>query len=220
MNEELPIISIKPNQVINLPILEEGYVTLLKETDAEDLVCRAAIQDETYHGIILPAKLVNDCTEISFILPEQLCIFNPNITYTLKLEVILETQLLTPVFGPCRIDLEDLEGTEEVQDDEEGAEELQASEKAYNAFEDNQDDIDAALDLIAPVPVMEQKKTKLEDLAKGLDEEFVKHALFQRPEKQQAPTPVRISEPAVSSLTPEQLAVKQRMKALLRNMLG
>ena len=217
MNEELPIISIKPNQVISLPILEEEYVALLKE--AEDLVCRAIIQDETYHGITLPAKLVNNAKEISFILPEQLCIFNPDITYTIKLEVLLETQLLTPVFGPCRIDLEDLEGTEQEQDEAEGVEDLQASEKAYNGFEEHDEDFDAALDLIAPVPVVEQKKTKLEDLAQGLDEEFVKHVLFQKPEKQQAPTPVRISEPAVSTLTPEQLAIKQRMKALLRNML-
>ena len=216
MDAELPTLDIKPNVVVAIP-LEEKYFEVIEA--AEDIVCRVMIQDHTNHGIILPANIQNK--NITFILPEQLCIFNPEVTYTLVCEVLVETQLLTVAFGPCRIDLQDLEDTEEDMDEREDEEDTEASEEAYTSSGEDDRYLEEALNLIAPVPVVQQgKKTRLEDLAKGLDEDFVKHALFQSPEKQQAPTPVRASEPVITSLTSEQLAIKARMKALLRGMLS
>jgi hypothetical protein len=82
------------------------------EDDQPEILCRVIVQDQSDHGIVLPAKLV-DNKQITFNLPEQLCIFNPNKTYFLKAEVVLETELITPIFQTCQIDLNDLIEPEE-----------------------------------------------------------------------------------------------------------
>ena len=62
---------------------------------------------------------------------------------------------------------------------------------------------------------------KLEDLLKGLDGDFVKQALWQR---QQASIPpvvnTRVLKPVGLELNPDQLVFKQKMKTLLKGMLG
>ena len=211
---ELPILEINPNEEIFLP-LEEQYQSVLAGEDSDLLLCRVLIQDESEYGLVIPAKVVEG-KEICFVLPVQLCIFNPNKTYTFKVEIILDTQLLMPVFGPCRVNLDGLTEEEEEGNESEGQETSSGSTEALNEEDPS---IVAALELIAPLPKEQAqiKKSRIEDIAQQLDEEFVKNALWSKPEppKQTAPIPREVSEP----LSPETLAVKQKMKTLLRNML-
>jgi hypothetical protein len=217
--EEPQILTIKPNKATSLA-LTEAYITSLRALmDAEDennlaYHCRVLIQDENDFGIILPATLEETKT-IDFSLPEQLCIFNPNKTYILKTEIVFPDQLLVTFISQCRIDLEGLTEPEEEYDDEEGDEELEGTE------EPSEEDIERVLNLIAPIPVIEQKQMKLEDIAKTLDGEFVKQVLFKPVQKQEAPTPVVVSERLGSVvLSPEKLVLKQRMKSMLKGMIG
>lgn len=216
------ILIFKPNEDIILPLREsyQNHFEMMKEEQTE-FICRAVIQDQSDYGIVLPAKLINN-KEISFLLPEQLCIFNPNKKYFLKIEIVLEAELVTPIFQPCQIDLNGLLEPEEEDEEEDEEEELQALEEANNQSEKNNDEeLENVLDVIAPIPKAQPKKTKVEDIIKQLDEEFVKNALWKNPEVSQpqknvAPTPVKELEP---HFTPEVLQVKQKMKHLLRNLL-
>jgi hypothetical protein len=75
--------------------------------------------------------------------------------------------------------------------------------------------------LIAPIPVIEQKQMKREDIAKTLDGAFVKQVLFKPVQTQEAPPPVVVSERLGSVvLSPEKLVLKQRMKSMLKGMIG
>ena len=225
MNDE-ELLIIKPNEDTVLELSEpyqNHFINLMSnEEDQPELLCRAIIQDQSDHGIILPAKLT-DSKEIIFNLPEQLCIFNPNKTYFLKIEVVLETELVTPIFKSCQIDLNGLIAPEEEENEPEEEEELNASNEPYKQLEDDLT-LDAVLEAVAPLPKVVVKKTKVEEIVKQLDEEFVKNALWkqqtkQPPEQMQiAPIPVKVPEP--SSLTPEQLVIKQKMKNLLRGMIS
>lgn len=217
---EQEVLTIKPNEVTTLSLSEAYQTSLTNLMDVEDkeslvYLCRVLIQDENEFGIILPASLTETKT-IEFSLPEQLCIFNPNKTYIIKAEMVFEDQLLMPFLSQCTIDLEGLIAPEEDSDEQEDEEVLQASEKALNEPED---DIENVLAVIAPVPITEQKKTKLEEIAKALDGEFVKQALFKQPQKQEAPAPVKVPELPTVEYSPEKLALKQRVKSLLKGML-
>lgn len=216
------VLTIKPNEITTLSLSEAYQNSLTNLMDVEDkeslvYLCRVLIQDENEFGIILPASLT-ETKDIEFSLPEQLCIFNPNKTYIIKAEMVFEDQLLTPFLNQCTIDLEGLTEPEDDLDEEEDAEDLQASEKAYSEPED---DIDDVLAVIAPITITAQKKTKLEEIAKALDGEFVKQALFKQPQKQEAPAPVKVPEPpkVELELSPEKLALKQRVKSMLKGML-
>jgi hypothetical protein len=209
-------ITIKPNKDVVLCLSEayqNHFIDLTNQEEELQVLCRVVIQDQNGFGITLPAKLV-DNKEVAFTLPEQLCIFNPNKSYILKVEVVLETELITPIFQSCQIDLNDLLVAEEEKDEAEDEEELTSPNEPYSEPEEDSD-LDTVLDAIAPLPRVEVKKTKVEDLVNQLDEEFVKNALWRK--EQMAPVPV--NEPEPSTLNLESLAVKQKMKALLRNML-
>ncbi len=217
--EELSVLSIKPNNLTLLSVEEAFHESLSSLLDDAVYTCRVIIQDEHDFGIVLPAELKTN-KEISFNLPEQLCIFNPSKTYILKAELALEDQLLTPVISRCTIDLEGLTEPENLEDEEEDVNDSEALEQSLNDDSKADDDIEDVLAVIAPITIAEQKKTKLEEIAKALDEEFVKQALFATPQKQEAPISVKIPEPVnVVELTPEKLALKQRMKTLLKGML-
>jgi hypothetical protein len=222
--EDLAVLSIKPNEITTLSLSEAYQNSLTSLMDVEDkdslvYLCRVLIQDEHDFGIVLPAELKQD-KEIAFNLPEQLCIFNPAKTYILKAELVLEDQLLTPFISRCTIDLEGLTEPENAQDEQEDDSNSISTEQPLNDESEDVDDIDDVLSVVAPIPIAEQKKTKLEEIAKVLDEDFVKQALFKAPEKQKALISVKTPEPVnVVELSPEKLALKQRMKTLLKGML-
>jgi len=220
--EQQDILLLKPNENVVLTLREayQNHFEMIKE-EQPDFMCRVVIQDQSDYGVVLPAKII-DNKEISFSLPEQLCIFNPNKTYLLKVEVVLETELVTPIFQPCQIDLNGLLEPEEEKYEEEGEENLQDLKEANKQPEKDDDELNDVLDAIAPLPRTEIKKTKVEDIVKQLDEEFVKNALWKtqqvpHPQIQVAPIPTREPEPPLNT---EALAVKQKMKNLLRSMLG
>lgn len=229
--EEKDILILKPNEEVVIPLSEafQNHFEMLKE-DQPEFICRVFIQDQSEHGVVLPANLI-DNKEISFLLPEQLCVFNPEKIYLLKAEVVLETELVTPFITHCRIDLNGLLEPVEEEEGEEGEQNLEASEEAINQSVDssfkepeenttNDDNLDSVLDTVAPVAKTQFKKTIIEDIVKQLDQEFVKNALWGKEEKasksQVAPIPIK--EPELP-LSPEGLAIKQKMKNLLRNML-
>jgi hypothetical protein len=220
--EQQDILLLKPNENVVLTLREayQNHFEMIKE-EQPDFMCRVVIQDQSDYGVVLPAKII-DNKEISFSLPEQLCIFNPNKTYLLKVEVVLETELVTPIFQPCQIDLNGLLEPEEEKYEEEGEENLQDLKEANKQPEKDDDELNDVLDAIAPLPRTEIKKTKVEDIVKQLDEEFVKNALWKtqqvpHPQIQVAPIPTREPEPPLNT---EALVVKQKMKNLLRSMLG
>lgn len=214
---EPEVLTIKPNETTSLSLSEVYQNSLANLMDVEDkdslvFLCRVLIQDENAFGIVLPAEL-EETKAINFSLPEQLCIFNPNKTYIIKAEMVFEDQLLTPFLSQCRVVLEGFAEPEDDLDEEEDEEQSQASEEPL------EDDLEDVLNVIAPMSIVEQKKTKLEDIAKTLDGEFVKQVLFKPPQKQEAPAPVKVPELPAIELTPEKLALKQRVKSLLKGML-
>jgi hypothetical protein len=221
MIDQEQMIVIKPNSPTIIP-LEESYHSLLKsseEDEESEYICRAFIQDETEHGIVLPVIIEDN--NLCFVLPEQLCIFNPNKNYILKIELVLETQLLIPVITTCSIDLNDLIEAEEEQDEQEDKSELNEPIKA-DKDEIIDDDIEAAIAAVAPLPIVEQKRIKVDEIAKNFDSEFVKQVLFTPPsppvvQMQKAQELLRAHEPV--KLNDEQLALKVRMKSLLKTML-
>ena len=227
-NQDTDILVVKPNQPTLLDLSEAYQNSITHHMDVEDkenlvFICRVLIQDENDFGLILPALLKEENKQIEFILPEQLCIFNPNKSYILKAEIVFEDQLMMPFLSECRIDLEgSIEAADDLdeQEDQEQTEDLEQPLKTGDTTEDELDDV---LDAIAPMLVVEQKKTKLEEIAKALDQEFVKQALFKQKQEAQKPealAPVRAPEPPAIQLTPEKLALKQRMKSMLKDMLG
>ena len=122
MNDE-EFLLIKPNQDMVLELSEpyqNHFINLMSdEDDQPEILCRLVIQDQSDYGVVIPAKLI-DNKQITFNLPEQLCIFNPNKDYILKVEIVLETELITPIFQSCKIDLNDLIEPEEETDEQEG----------------------------------------------------------------------------------------------------
>ena len=218
------VLLIEPNTDVSLP-LESSFqeaIKLIEEEQQETYSCRIVIQDENDFGITIPAQ-VEEQNKITFVLPEQLCIFNPEKNYLLKAEIVFDTQLLTPIITPCKIDLKDLLEAEEEQDEQEDEEENEPSIEPLFETKDHiindllDDNIEAALDIIAPKPIMEQKKTKVDDLVKTLDQEFVKGVLFAQTQKEQTPVPVKIPESV--KLSPEKMELKTKMKSLLKGML-
>lgn len=215
-NEESSILIIKPSHLTLLPLAEVYQTSLTTTLEADNdivFLCRVLIQDENDFGIILPAS-VKENKNIEFILPEQLCIFNPNKTYIIKAEIVLEDQLLTPFLNQCRIDLEGLLEPENDSGDD------RDEEKSEAPNEPLKDDLGDVLDIIAPMPITEQKRTKLEEIASVLDQEVAKQILFKVPQKQEALTPRKVLEPPTLELTPEKLALKQKMKSMLKGMIG
>lgn len=220
MIDQEQIIVIKPNLPTTIP-LEESYRALLNSSEEEnpEYICRAFIQDETEHGIVLPVSIEDN--NLCFALPEQLCIFNPNKNYILKIELVLETQLLIPVITTCSIDLNDLTEAEEEQDEQE--DDLKSEEPIKADKEEIiEDDIEAAIAAVAPMPIVEQKRIKVDEIAKNFDSEFVKQVLFTPPsppvvQTQKAHELLRVHEPV--RLNSEQLALKAKMKSLLKTML-
>lgn len=219
MIDQEQIIVIKPNSPTIIP-LEESYHSLLKpssEEEEQEYICRAFIQDETEHGIVLPVIIEEN--NLCFVLPEQLCIFNPSKNYFLKIEIVVETQLLIPVLTSCSIDLNDLTEAEEEQEEQDDEPETEEPIKA-DKHENIDDDIEAAIAVIAPLPIVEQKRIKVDEIVKNLDNEFVKQVLFTPPvppQKQKAHELVKVHEPV--KLSDDQLVLKARMKSLLKTML-
>ena len=218
------VLLIEPNTDVSLP-LDSSFqeaIKLIEEEQQETYSCRIVIQDENDFGITIPAQ-VEEQNKIIFVLPEQLCIFNPEKNYLLKAEIVFDTQLLTPIITPCKIDLKDLLEAQEGQEEQEDEEENEPSIEPLFETKDHMindlldENIEAALDIIAPKPIMEQKKTKVDDLVKTLDQEFVKGVLFAQKQKEQTPVPVKIPESV--KLSPEQMELKTKMKSLLKGML-
>ena len=219
----MDILTILPNDTVSIDIQnQESFLSLLVDA-GDDVVCRAVISDQVGYGVVLPATINQQEKTITFVLPEQLCIFSPETTYLIKIETILESQLLMPYISEARIDLMDDSSPENDSDDQSDGPEDEATGEALNgpAGDDDMEELDQVLAAVAPTPINEQKRTKLEDLVKGLDGEFVKQALWQR---QQASLPPvvnpRVTKPVGLELSSEQLVLKQKMKTLLRGMLG
>lgn len=214
---------IKPNESLIVPISEE-YSEIIKEllNDEESIYeCRTIVQDENGYGIILPTKILEEGFVV--VLPEQLCIFVEENTYFIKIELMLETQVITAHFGPCKIDLNDLYGQEEEQDGQDEEEEDNKPQKASEEEIEDDLELDHILDVVAPVKKLEIKKTKVEDIAKQLDEEFVRNALWQNKrnnvteQKVMAPVSVPTAEPLLNN---DQLVVKDKLKNLMKKMLS
>ncbi len=225
--DETPIlVSITPDQKISLPVSSD-YHSLFsqlsrEEASAADILCRITLEDNTGFGVILPGSISFSDHVISFVLPEQLCIFSPTETYICKAEVILETQYLLPFIGHAQIVLNAPGEAANVPDAPTVEKESEASEKAISSSDDGEEDLELALSIIAPEPILavnEAGKMKLEDLS----EEFVNSALWKREQQPQAPEPggfLREPEPvAVREESPEKAALRKKMKSLLRGML-
>ena len=217
----MDILTVLPNDMLSIDIAK--FIPLLNEV-GDDFVCRAILSDQAGFGVVLPASINQQDKAATFVLPEQLCIFSPETTYLLKIEAILEDQLLLLHVGEARIALLDDSSHENESDERTDAPKEEATEEPLNDLADDAgiEDLDQVLAAVAPSPINEQKRTRIEDLVKGLDGEFVKQALWQ---KQQAPIPpvvnTRISEQSVGlELNPEKLVFKQRMKTLLKGMLA
>lgn len=214
-------LTVTPNDSITIDI--KKFIPLLVDA-GDDYICRAILSDQTGHGVVLPATINQQTETTNFILPEQLCIFSPNITYILKIELILENQLLLLYVNEARIALLDDSSPENDLDEPTPDLETDGTEEPLNglADDDEMDDLEQVLEVVAPIPINEHKQVKIEDLVKGLDGEFVKQALWQ---KKQVPITVPMSremkpEPVVLlELSPEKNAFKLRMKSLLRGML-
>jgi hypothetical protein len=214
---EPKVLIIQPNTP-TLLVPTEAFAANLAELLGVSAVShsRVIVQDENDFGIILPATLLEN-KSMEFVLPEQLCIFNPNKTYIVKAEVVFEDQLVTPFLGQCRIDLGGLTEPDEQPDEQTPVQDLESTPEPLNESKDDFE-LDGILDLIAPVPVhVEQKKTKLEEIAKVLDQEFVKQVLFTSPQQKQTKA---LKPETVSELSAEKLALKHRMKSVLKGMIG
>lgn len=206
------MINIVPNELINLPIKEEFFELIGSDNE---FICRVSLEDATGYGLFLPAKLSVENKQASFVLPEQLYIFAPDEEYILKLELILDNQFVVPFISQAKITLlDDIEPEEETGEELSSAE-LESSNEAYN---ENDEELDYALSVVAPKPIVENQKTKLEDIIKGLDQEFVKNALWNKAKIEQAPITVKESELA-EDVDPQKVALKQKLKVVLKNML-
>lgn len=235
------ILTIKPNESFIIPTKEE-HLEIIKELldDPESIYdCRTVIHDDNGYGIVLPSKITKE--GYSVLLPEQLCIFNPEDTYFLKIELLLETQIVTVCFNPCQIDLNGLlepEDEQDEQNDEEDDEEESSEDKTVfvksNQNRKEEEDLkeedpqlDRILDVVAPIKKVEIKKTKVEDIVKQLDEEFVRNAIwqnksnnnaqYQQPKIIMAPVAVPAPEPLLND---KQLEVKDKIKNLMKKMLS
>ena len=225
---------IETDSTSKLQSLDDSFWELLT-TQTEEYISRVLLQDANGFGIILPASVNISEKTIEFVLPDQLSIFSPEETYICRAEIILDSQeLIVPFISESRINIKAPSEPEESQDvrldeshDSRATERL--PEPSTTTEDDRRDeDLDAVLDAIAPSSSPRAKAMKgrdvLEEIAKQLDGEFVRSALWHRPyheQQQPVPAPVaRVPEPAVShNFSPEQLIVKQKMKTLLRNIL-
>lgn len=222
---------VQPDTTTTIPLDSPEFRDLLRDIGPEDYECRAIITDNSGHGVVLPA--VPSSTEggssFRFFLPEPLCIFIPGETYYLRIEVVLPTQLLTPVLTHIRIDGEAPSVADNDPVDTQPSSELDSLD---NASEEISDDV---LDRIAPTATLgplDSPKVRLDEIVKQLDEEFLKSAIWAggaaavgvggRPttELSQERTPTRwVPQPGTTvAVTREQEERKRRVKAMLRSM--
>lgn len=223
-----PNLCIEPDCKITLPALDEAVVQLL-EDEQEEYTVRILLQDLNNYGVMLPAKINSETKTPEFLLPEQLCIFSPEETYVCRLEIVLDSQeLLVPFVSEVWINIKAPSEPEEQEEEELDDREPEVPVKSRIEPPDSDPDLDAVLDAVAPLTSKESGTNGggdvLEQIAKQLDGEFVRNALWQRRNQQmQQPVPVPIArepEPAAApKLSPAQQLIKNQMKALLRKTL-
>ena len=93
----MDILIIVPNDTVSIDIQnQESFLSLLVDA-GDDVVCRAVISDQVGYGVVLPAAINQQEKTITFVLPEQLCIFSPETTYLIKIETISEVQLMSTI---------------------------------------------------------------------------------------------------------------------------
>lgn len=216
------LVLIEPDKEYEFPIPENisSLLVSLPEEEKELVVCRVSISDQAGFGVLIPAFLnVTNFSEFFFTLPDQLCIFSPNLTYLLKMELILPSQLITPFIKTAKIAPGAPLESEKTLDGSEDVEKKEAANEAYKVTESVVIDpeLEMALEAIAPLPLPPTStipKITLEEL----DEEFVKHALWNVPvptpkvfvgSKEQQPQPQKLENPSSSAL-------KRKMKDLFR----
>jgi len=217
-------LQIIPNQLISLDISED--ICQLIGNAEDGYIARIALEDFRGFGVILPAKFLVETKCCTFTLPEQLCIFSPSETYLCKLEILIDTALIVPVIKEAQITLGDSVEPEDNEPDAVEAEVIQTpAMPPVGSPSESDEELDALLDVIAPLP-KRAPKTKVEDIVKQLDEEFVRAALWNQPESareqqteiEMAPALVRVPEPSI--ISPDSESIKQKMKSLLRGMLS
>jgi len=217
-------LQIIPNQLISLDISED--ICQLIGNAEDGYIARIALEDFRGFGVILPAKFLVETKCCTFTLPEQLCIFSPDETYLCKLEILIDTALIVPVIKEAQITLGDSVEPEDNEPDAVEAEVIQTpAMPPVGSPSESDEELDALLDVIAPLP-KRAPKTKVEDIVKQLDEEFVRAALWNQPESareqqteiEMAPALVRVPEPSI--ISPDSESIKQKMKSLLRGMLS
>lgn len=208
--EELDLVFIEPDKEYHFPIPENisSLLQSLPEEEKELVVCRVSISDQAGFGVLIPALLnPENLSEFFFTLPDQLCIFSPNLPYLLKMELILPSQLITPFIKTTKI----APGASiEPEKNLDGSEDVQKVEDPNEAYIDS--DLEMALEVIAPLPIP-QMPTKPKITLEELDEDFVKHALWSVPTKQQPEMKVVTGE---KKEIPSSSALKQKMKELFR----
>lgn len=215
----MEFISIVPD-IKNSIDLDEEIINLI--SSAEENISRIVIQDNNGYGVCLPATINKKDSVVEFILPEQLCIFLDSETYICKFECILENQIIVPFIMDARIDLKDeyVNETDPTEEDTEDTLESNTKDSGHPATHDDEEDIDAILDAIAPKSDKQPKKALVEDIIKNLDEEFVKQALWIKEQNQQIPKIDFVQPiPDAVPVSKERVILKSKMKNILLNML-
>lgn len=217
--EELDLVFIEPDKEYHFPIPENisSLLQSLPEEEKELVVCRVSISDQAGFGVLIPALLnPENLSEFFFTLPDQLCIFSPNLSYLLKMELILPSQLITPFIKTTKIAPGASIEPGKNLDESEGVEIKEGSNEAYKATENViiDPELEMALEAIAPLP-LPPASTKPKITLEELDEEFVKHALWN--------VPTKVAGSGIFGIVPEQakenpssVALKRKMKDLFR----
>lgn len=221
VQEDFDLVCIEPDKEYQFPIPENISTLLLSlpEEEKEIIVCRVSISDQAGFGVLIPAFLNSEnFTEFFFTLPDQLCIFSPKLSYLLKMELILPSQLITPFIKTTKIAPGASIEPEKILDGSEGVEIKEASNEARSVIQTDESVIDPelemALDVIAPLPIP-TTPTKPKLTLEELDEDFVKHVLWN--------VPTKVTGSGIFGIVPERakenpssVALKQKMKDLFR----
>lgn len=213
------LVLIEPDKEYQFPIPNtiSSLLLSLPEEEKELIVCRVSISDQAGFGVLIPAFLnPENFSEFFFTLPDQLCIFSPNLSYLIKMELIPPSQLITPFIKTTKIAPGASLEPEKSLDGSEDVEKKEGANEAYNASESNQQDLAAAdpelemaLDVIAPLPI-QPASTKPKITLEELDADFVRHALWN------VPAVVEKEEKVGQKENPSSSALKQKMKDLFR----
>ena len=175
------------------------------EWSREDATIRVCLRDEHGFGVQVPATLSDNFDTATFLLPEQLNVFDPELPYFLSLEVVLPGLLLIPANLSVKVSSTSSQiapgnsnelpvppggsaVTANSLDDLDPVPISEGANKAYNAIGEPADleeefpGLDEALAVVAPMVIPEEPKrtVKLEEISA----EVIEEALWKRKEAQ------------------------------------